>query len=235
MVTQSFEYPFASPERAKSVLEDTDGDGKADKFIHFDDTLNIPIGILPVKDGAVAFSIPNVMHFTDADGDGKPESQQRLYAPFEYKDTHGMVNNLLMAMTDIMVAMVYQPVEYCRSRRRQHSFDLREHYPFQGRRQPHRAYTAGRINPFGLAFDELGYLYSTDCHTPYTVDKRGDYSQWGKEEGMGFAPDMKPFENEATALAGLAYYADVKYPEAYQKNLFIGDVVASSIQELIFL
>ncbi len=46
-VTQSFEYPFAAtPEKGKdrlSVLEDTDNDGKADKFIHFDDTLNIPI------------------------------------------------------------------------------------------------------------------------------------------------------------------------------------------------
>lgn len=236
-VTQSFEYPFAAiPGKGKdrlSVLEDTNNDGKADKFIHFDDTLNIPIGILPIQDGVLAFSIPNVIRFTDTDADGKPENQQRLYGPFEYKDTHGMVNNF----TDGYDGWIYG----C------HGFTNRStvagadgdsihlvsgntiRFKEDGSRIEH--HTAGRINPFGLAFDELGYLYSTDCHTSplYQLIKGGDYSQWGKEEGMGFAPDMKPFENEATALAGLAYYADVKYPESYQKNLFIGDVVASRV------
>lgn len=236
-VTQSFEYPFAAvPGKGKdrlSILEDTDNDGKADRFIHFDDTLNIPIGILPVKDGAVAYSIPNVLHFTDANGDGKLESQQRIFGPFEYKDTHGMVNNF----TDGYDGWIYG----C------HGFTNRSNiagadgdsihlvsgntirFKADGSRIEH--HTAGRINPFGLAFDELGYLYSTDCHTSplYQLIRGGDYSQWGKEEGMGFAPDMKPFENEATALAGLAYYADVLFPEAYRKNLFMGDVVASRV------
>jgi putative heme-binding domain-containing protein len=236
-VTQSFEYPFAAvPGKGKdrlSILEDTDNDGRADKFIHFDDTLNIPIGILPVKDGAVAFSIPNIMHFTDADGDGKPERQQRLFGPFEYKDTHGMVNNF----TDGFDGWIYG----C------HGFTNKSNvagadgdsihlisgntirFKPDGSRIEH--HTAGRINPFGLAFDELGYLYSTDCHTSplYQLIRGGDYSQWGKEEGMGFAPDMKPFDNEATALAGLAYYADVLFPEPYRNNLFMGDVVTSRV------
>ena len=58
-VTQSFEYPFAAtPGNGKdrlTILDDTDKDGKADKFLHFNDTLNIPIGVIPVNDGAVAY------------------------------------------------------------------------------------------------------------------------------------------------------------------------------------
>jgi putative heme-binding domain-containing protein len=46
---------------------------------------------------------------------------------------------------------------------------------------------------------------------------------------MGFAPDMKPLEREATALAGIAYYADVHYPKEYQSNFYIGDAVASRV------
>ena len=45
-VTQSHEYPFpAEPGEGVdkvSILEDTDGDGQADKFTHYVDTLNIP-------------------------------------------------------------------------------------------------------------------------------------------------------------------------------------------------
>ena len=82
-----------------------------------------------------------------------------------------------------------------------------------------------------MAYDERGYLYSTDCHTSplYQLIRGADYTQWGKEEAMGFAPDMKPLEREATALCGIAYYADVKYPEEYQGNFYIGDAVASRV------
>ncbi|MBW7943211.1 MAG: hypothetical protein H3C64_12685, partial [Candidatus Kuenenia stuttgartiensis] len=61
-VTQSSEYPYRAKEGEGkdriTILEDTDNDGKADKFTTFADTLNIPIGILPVKDGLLAYSIP---------------------------------------------------------------------------------------------------------------------------------------------------------------------------------
>src|SRR3546814_2844490 len=46
---------------------------------------------------------------------------------------------------------------------------------------------------------------------------------------MGFAPDMKPLEREATALAGIACYTDVLFPEEYRNNFFIGDVVACRV------
>src|SRR5688500_8718597 len=96
-VTQSFEYPFpAVPGGGKdrvTILEDTDNDGKADKFTHFDDTLNIPIGVIPTVEGAMVYSIPSVYKFVDKDGDGKPELSQKVMGPFETKDTHGMVNN----------------------------------------------------------------------------------------------------------------------------------------------
>jgi len=242
-VTQSFEYPFpAVPGKGRdrvTILEDTDGDGKADKFTHFDDTLNIPIGIMPIAGGAVAYSIPNVIRFDDANDDGKPETSRKLLGPFETKDTHGMVNNFVTGYDGWIHAC--------------HGFTNHSNvagadgdsihlisgntirFRPDGSRVEHE--TAGRINPFGLVYDELGYLYSTDCHTSplYQMIRGGDYSQWGKDEGMGFAPDMKPFDNEATALAGLAYYADVKFPEKYRKSLYIGDVVTSRVYRNTFV
>ncbi len=236
-VTQSFEYPFpSSPGKGTdriTILEDTNDDGKADRFIQFSDTLNIPIGIFPVHDGAVAYSIPGVYKFTDSDSDGKADNTKLLFGPFQHRDTHGMVNNFMRGYDGWIHAC--------------HGFTNRStvagadgdsikmisgntfRFTIDGRRVEHM--THGRINPFGLAYDELGYLYSTDCHTSplYQLIRGADYTQWGKEEGMGFAPDMKPLEREATALAGIAYYADVKYPKEYQSNFYIGDAVASRV------
>lgn len=232
-ITESFEYPFPSaPGKGKdklTILEDTDKDGKADKFTTFSDTLNIPIGILPMNDGAVVYSIPNIYKYTDADGDGKVDGQKKLLGPFKTKDTHGMINNLVRGYDgwihschgftnrDTVAGTDGDSISMISG----NTFRFRP----DGSRVEHT--TDGRINPFGLVYDEMGYLYSTDCHTSplYQLIRNADYTQWGKEEGMGFAPDMTPMSDEATALAGIAYYADVLFPEAYRSNFFVGDVV----------
>lgn len=98
-VTHSREYPLAAAVGAGrdrvSILEDTNGDGRADRFTTFADSLNIPIGIVPMRDGAIVYSIPNLYRMYDRDGDGRADERRVLYGPFDYDDTHGMVNSLL--------------------------------------------------------------------------------------------------------------------------------------------
>jgi putative membrane-bound dehydrogenase-like protein len=111
-VTSNTEYPFpAAPDRwvdpqgtrvrdsrdAIKILEDTNGDGKADKVTDFADGLNVPIGVLPYKDGCIAWSIPNIWYFADTDGDGKCDERKILFGPLGYeKDTHGNIASLRM-------------------------------------------------------------------------------------------------------------------------------------------
>jgi len=227
------EYPFpAEPGKGKdklTILEDTDNDGRADRFTLFSDTLNIPIGVLPVNDGAFVYSIPNIYKYTDSNGDGRADGQKKLLGPFKTKDTHGMINNFVKGYDGW--------IHSC------HGFTNRDtvagadgdsismisgntfRFKPDGSRIEHT--TDGRINPFGLVYDELGYLYSTDCHSSpiYQLIRNADYMQWGKEEGMGFAPDMTPLTDEATALAGIAYYSDLLFPAPYRSNFYVGDVV----------
>ncbi|MEX2232714.1 MAG: PVC-type heme-binding CxxCH protein [Cyclobacteriaceae bacterium] len=236
-VTQSFEYPFpASPGKGSdriTILEDTNDDGKADSFKNFSDTLNIPIGIFPVNDGAVAYSIPNVYRFVDNNGDGTADSKKVIVGPFQHRDTHGMVNNFMRGYDGWIHACHGFTNRSTVAGADGDSITMISGNTFRflpdGSRVEHT--TDGRINPFGLAYDERGYLYSTDCHTSplYQLIRGGDYTRWGKEEGIGFAPDMKPLEKEATALCGIAYYADVHFPEEYQSNFYIGDAVASRV------
>ncbi|HEX8039800.1 MAG TPA: c-type cytochrome, partial [Chryseosolibacter sp.] len=202
--------------------------------VHFSDTLNIPIGLIPLSDGgAVAYSIPNLYRLSDTDGDGIADETKKLLGPFQHRDTHGMVNNFIRGYDGWIHACHGFTNRSTVAGADGDSITMISGNTFRflpdGSRVEHMTY--GRINPFGLTYDERGYLYSTDCHTSplYQLIRGADYTQWGKEEGMGFAPDMKPLEKEATALAGIAYYADDLFPEKYRSNFYIGDVVASRV------
>jgi putative heme-binding domain-containing protein len=237
-VTQSFEYPFPSQAGKKStdrltILEDTDGDGKADRFTEVSDTLNIPVGVLPMVDGVIAFSVPKVYRFADVNGDGKPESAKALLGPFGFQDTHGMVSNFVRGY-DGWVHACHGFTNLSEVAGADgDSIKMISGNTFRFRPDGSRIeqVTYGQVNPFGLVYDEYGYIYSTDSHSSplYQLIRGGDYPHFAKPEIMAFGPDMKSLGDEATALCGITYYADVKFPEAFRQNFFIGDAFKSRV------
>jgi putative membrane-bound dehydrogenase-like protein len=103
-VSSNVEYPYAVPKdrfdpatgRTRGskdrivILEDTDGDGRADKATTFADELNVPTGVMPYGNGCIAWSIPNLWYLEDTDGDGVCDKRTVLLGPFGWeKDTHG--------------------------------------------------------------------------------------------------------------------------------------------------
>ena len=242
-VTQSHEYPFpAEPGEGAdrlSVLEDTDGDGRADHFTHYEDTLNIPIGVLPLADATIAYSIPNLYRFTDTDGDTQADRSEVLLGPFGHRDTHGMVNNLTRGYDGWVHTCHGFTNTSSIAGTDGDSITMTSGNTFRFRPDGSRVEqtTFGQVNPFGLAYDGWGYLYATDCHTSplYQLIRGADYPHFGKKEvGIGFAPDTKPHGTESTALSGLAYYAATQFPEAYRENFYIGDVVTCRIHRNSF-
>jgi len=237
-VTQSSEYPIAAGQGAGrdriTILEDRDGDGRAEVFTNFNDSLNIPIGIMPVADGAVAYSIPNVYRFKDNNGDGKSDSKEVLLGEFGFKDTHGMVNNFVRGFDGwIHACHGFTNISKIAGKDGD-SIAMESGNTFRFRPDGSRVEktTNGRINPFGSAYDERGYLYSVDCHSKpiFQLISGGDYPQWGKKDpAIGYAPEMMSYELGSTALAGLVYYTDQQFPEEYQKSFFTGDVVTCRI------
>ena len=237
-VTQSFDYPFPALPGKKgkdrlTILEDTDHDGVADKFTVVNDSLNIPIGILPLTDGAINFSIPNLYKFSDVNGDDKFEGSKILLGPFGYIDTHGMVSNLMRGYDGWVYACHGFTNTSNVAGTDGDTIKMVSGNTFRFRLDGSRVeqMTFGQVNPFGLAFDEHGYLYSTDSHSSplYQLIRGGDYPHFGKIPIMAFGPDMKSFEKEATSLCGIAHYTDTKFPKEFQGNFFIGDVVSSRV------
>ena len=76
------------------ICEDTDGDGKADKFTVFADKLNIPTGIVFANGGVIVSQPPRFLFLKDTDGDDKADVRKEIITGWGIGDTHAQANNL---------------------------------------------------------------------------------------------------------------------------------------------
>lgn len=80
-------------------LEDTDGDGRADKAVRFAEGLTMVQGVEPLTDDTGATSVlvcdfDRLIRLTDTDGDGKADRTEVLMSGFGVGDTHQLVNSV---------------------------------------------------------------------------------------------------------------------------------------------
>jgi putative heme-binding domain-containing protein len=237
-VTQSTEYPFPAPpgkgRDAVKVLSDFGPDGRARRIATFADDLNIPIGVLPVGDGALVYSIPNIYRLHDTRGTGKSDRREVLYATYEFRDTHGMTGEFMWGFDGWIYAC--HGFSNTSTIKAKDGSSIRMSSGNTYRIKPDGSHieqwTWGQVNPFGLAFDPLGNLYSCDCHSRpiYQLLRGAYYPSFGKpHDGLGFGPEMITHDHGSTAIAGIAYYAATQFPKEFRDNLFIGNVVTNRI------
>jgi len=237
-VTHSREYPIAAAPGAGrdrlSILEDTNGDGRADRFTTFADSLNIPIGIVPMRDGAIVYSIPNLYRMTDRDGDGRADERRVLYGPFDHDDTHGMVNSLLRSYDGWIHAGHGFSNRSTVAGTDGDSIRMTSGNTFRFRDDGTRVeqLTWGRVNPFGMFVDRFGYFYSSDSHTKpiYQPIRGAEYPHFDRlPSGIGWGPQMMEHLHGSTAIAGVVLYEADHFPAAYRDNFFGGNVVTNRI------
>ncbi|HEX8037552.1 MAG TPA: PVC-type heme-binding CxxCH protein, partial [Chryseosolibacter sp.] len=76
------------------ICEDTDGDGRADKFTVFADKLNIPTSLAFVNGGVIVSQAPTFLFLKDTDGDDRADVRQVLIQGWGTFDTHAGPSNL---------------------------------------------------------------------------------------------------------------------------------------------
>ncbi len=77
------------------ICEDTDGDGKADKFTIFADKLNLPTSLVFYKGGIIVSEAHHLTFLQDTNGDDKADVRQIIFPDtFGTGDSHAMENNL---------------------------------------------------------------------------------------------------------------------------------------------
>ncbi|MCH2379670.1 MAG: hypothetical protein MK236_09650, partial [Pedosphaera sp.] len=239
-VTSTVEYPHPAKPGTKrrdtvKVLEDTNGDGHADKVTTFADGLNIPTGIYPYKDGAIVWSIPNIWLLRDTNGDGRADKREGLFGPLGFeRDTHGM-NSSFTRGFDGWLHITHGFNNHTTVRASNgSSINMQSGNTYRVRVDGSSVeqFTWGQVNPFGMCLDPRGNFYSADCHSSpiYQLIPGAYYPSFGKShDGLGYAPRTIQHSHGSTAICGILYYADNLWPKKYHGNLFVGNVMTSRV------
>ncbi|MBL9202974.1 MAG: c-type cytochrome [Opitutaceae bacterium] len=233
------------PERGDDtvrILSDFDpATGRARKSTVFADGLNIPVGVLPLPrapgakgDTALVFSIPAIWRLTDTDGDGRADVREKLYDGFGFRDTHGMSSSYWLWFD----GWVYGTHGYLNRSEvtdragRTVTLTSGNTYRFRPDGSRFEVYVNGQTNPYGLAFDARGDLYTADSHSKpvYLLIPGGYYEGISKEhDGLGFAPAITQDDHGSSAIAGIAHYSATHFPPEFRDNLFNGNPVTRRI------
>lgn len=77
------------------VLEDSDGDGRADKSWRFAEGLTMVQGVEAGRGGLYVCDFDRLLFLHDRDGDGRADEHEVLFSGFGIGDTHQLVNSIV--------------------------------------------------------------------------------------------------------------------------------------------
>ena len=98
-IAETYDYPNEMQAEGQGrdrirICEDTDGDGKADKFTVFAEQLSIPTSFAFSHGGLIIHQAPHTLFFKDLDGDDVADVKKILFTGWSTGDTHAGPSNL---------------------------------------------------------------------------------------------------------------------------------------------
>jgi len=87
------------------ICEDTDGDGRADKFTVFAEGLSIPTSITFRRGGVIVQDGRQTLYLKDTTGDDRADQREVLISGWNMRDTHGGVSNFRYGLDNWIWAM----------------------------------------------------------------------------------------------------------------------------------
>ncbi len=230
-ITESLEYPRreAGPGRDRvKILEDTDGDGRADKFTVFADGLNIPSGIAVGGGGVWVANAPDLLFLQDTDGDGRADKQEVVLTGFGRSDTHELPNSLTWGpdgwLYGINGVFNYSHIKY-RGREYRFTCALFRIHP---ETRDFELFCEGTSNPWGVAFDNEGSAFISAC----VIDHLWHLTETGyyHRQGGPYPPftwkieSIVKHKHQKAAYCGIHYFDSDAYPPAYREKLYMGNI-----------
>ncbi|HWB07851.1 MAG TPA: PVC-type heme-binding CxxCH protein [Pirellulales bacterium] len=235
-ITESLEYPRRESGPGKDrvkVLEDTDGDGRADLFSVFAEGLNIPSGIAVGAGGVWVANSPDILFMQDTDGDGRADKQEVVVTGFGRHDTHELPNSLTWGPDGWLYGLngVFNAshIEY-RGRTYDFTCALFRIHP---RTRDFELFAEGTSNPWGVAFDREGSAFVSACvidhlwhltESGYYHRQGGPYPPFTWELGS-----IVDHHHQQAAYCGIHYFDSDAYPEPYREKLYMGNIHGNAI------
>lgn len=151
--------PGAEPEDKILILEDTNGDGKADTCEVWADKLHIPLSFEFGNGGVFVSDQPHLTFLKDSDGDGKADHREKLLTGFGTEDSHHALHDFVWSPEGDLIfresIFHHSQVEtpYGPVRARESSFF--RYTPATGRLLAFGSYMS--TNPWGITFDDWGF------------------------------------------------------------------------------
>lgn len=230
-IAESLEYPrrHAGPGRDRiKILEDTDGDGKADKFTVFAEGLNIPSGIAVGYGGVWVANSPDILFYKigpDGKAAGKPEV---VVTGFGRADTHELPNSLTWGPDGFLYGLngVFNP-----SRIKQGSKEFVftcALFRINPRTREFQLFCEGTSNPWGIAWDTEGSAFVSAC----VIDHLWHLTETGYylRQGGPYPPFTWPLgsivrhHHQKAAYCGLHFFDSDAYPPQYREKLYMGNI-----------
>ena len=162
-------YPHYEPGAPKPtdkliILEDTNGDGKADKETVFADDLHLPLGFEFAPEGVYVSQGNDLVLLKDTNGDDKADAKEVVYSGFDDHDTHHAISAFCADPSGAFLmgegTFLHSHIETAYGPIRSSNGGFFRYSP-QNRRLERTA-RLSIPNPWGIAFDEWGQDFFLD-------------------------------------------------------------------------
>ena len=235
-VVETVDYPNEFKDGRKGndrikICEDTNGDGKADKFTVFAEGFNIPTSITFARGGVILAHAPEFYFLKDTDGDDKADIREVLFTGWGVGDTHAGPSNLRYGFDN----WIYGTVGYARFNGslggKQHNFGMGV-FRFKSDASDIEFLHQFNNNTWGMGFNHAGDVFGSTANnnptffggipaTVYSGDKKMSAKMIADSRAFHpITPNIRQVDafNAYTAGCGHAFATSDAFPEKYRNR-----------------
>ncbi len=225
-------YPHYRPGDPKPndkiiILEDTNGDGKADKQITFADGLHLPTGFELAPEGVYVSQGTNLVLLSDNDGDDIADSREIILSGFDDHDTHHVISAFCADPSGAIYmgegVFLHTNVETSYGTVRATNGGFYRYNPMRKRLE--RTAQVAIPNPWGIAFDRWGQNFYCETSGPHlrwmmpsTIKPR-----YGVATHKGY--NLIEEEHLVRPTSGIEFISSRHFPPEVQGDLLINNTI----------